>query len=362
MPKLKVLFVGSFLNKSKSGGVGGQMFACTSLVNSSLGEQIEWTLIDTTAESNLKIPFYKKLPKVLNRFIRFLYYIVFFKYDHILIFSSNGLSLLEKGSMAVIANKITNAKIIFAPRSGRLLNEINSKKIKFIKKVFKSSDKVICQGKSWKNIFLEKVNCDRKKYIVQKNWIPVENYSFNKNKNNDIIKILFLAWLDKDKGILDLIEAASYLRSKNIENFIFIIAGKGKDEIEFKEIVGRMKLEEYFEFKGWVIGEEKFKLFDENQIFVLPSYFEGMPNSLLESMASGLACIASNVGSIGDIIDGNNGNMFDRDKPKEFLYYLENLILNPKERIKMGLKANEYIKKNHSLKEALKNFEKNIFN
>ena len=42
--KKQVLFVGSFIESGKSGNVGGQMFACRSLINSEISEKVDWTL------------------------------------------------------------------------------------------------------------------------------------------------------------------------------------------------------------------------------------------------------------------------------------------------------------------------------
>ena len=49
--KKKVLFIGSFVDKANDGSVGGQMYACKSLIESNLTDQIEWILLDTTGKS-----------------------------------------------------------------------------------------------------------------------------------------------------------------------------------------------------------------------------------------------------------------------------------------------------------------------
>ena len=357
----KVLFVGSFLQKTATGGFGGQMFACTTLINSSLSNDIEWKKIDTTS-INLKISIFKRIFKALIRLCKFIFYILFNKFTHILIFSSNGLSFIEKGLMAIIASKFTKSKIIFAPRSGRLKNEINTSRIKFIKNVFKSSDVVICQGNSWFKLFSEKVIDNNKKFIVQKNWIDTKKYRPVFNKSKKIIEILFLGSLEKDKGIFDLLIAGNYLLLNGITNFRFNIAGKGKGELELIAKIKEMQLSNYFVFFGWVGGDEKLRLFDRSHIFVLPSYFEGMPNALLESMASGLACLASNIDSINDVILEKNGVTFDRNNDIDFSRNLQNLVLNEELRLELGLNARKYIEQEHSIKTAVNNFKNNILN
>ena len=48
--KRKILFVGSFKEKAKDGSVGGQMYACKSLINSDLSNHVDWILFDITGK------------------------------------------------------------------------------------------------------------------------------------------------------------------------------------------------------------------------------------------------------------------------------------------------------------------------
>lgn len=360
MTKKKVLFIGSFKSKSEAGGVGGQMYACNSLINSSVKDDFDWLLIDTTAESNLKIPMRKKLPCVFVRFAKFLYFLTFKKVDFIILFSSNGMSFMEKGTMAVIAKKISKAQVIFAPRSGRLQNELLGKRSKFGKKVFKNCDKVICQSSIWKDFFMQNIEANDSKFVVQKNWLEVANYSPEKSLSN-ISRILFMAWIERDKGIFDLIDAVELLVSSGYINFKLSIAGKGKDEEEAKEYLNSKNLSGYIEFKGWVLGNDKAELLKNSDIFVLPSYFEGLPNALLESMASGLACIATGVGAVPDVIkDGVNGQLIEKGNVHQLYNALCRLLDDEKFQCQLRENARDYVETEHSLDKAVINFRKNI--
>lgn len=353
---IRILFIGSFLQVDKSGGVGGQMYACNTLINSKLSENVEWIMLDSTAINNLHISFYWRLYKSFKRISKYFYFLTTKNVDAILIFSSHGFSFLEKGCMGIMG-KFLNKGVIYAPRSGWLINEINTKRNKFIQYVFEKSDFVICQSENWKKIFTNNFKkIPDEKYVIIKNWIDVNGYPSERVNIETEVIILFLGWVERAKGIFDLIEAARNL----VPVFPFIkfhIAGSGKDLQLAQSIVNELNLKEYFVFHGWVLNGEKYKLLQKSDIFVLPSYYEGLPNALIEAMASSLPCIATSVGAVNDIIeDGVNGNIIPSGDVTMLINKLKGLIESPALRRKMGEAARKEIINNHDINIALEKF------
>lgn len=365
MSNKKILFVGSFKTTAKDGGVGGQMFACKTIINSSISDSVDWTLIDTTSDSNIPAGFIKRLWKAIQRVLIFFYRIIFFRYDAVLIFVADGWSFWEKGLMALMAKSLSKAKVIIAPRSGYIIDNIvdKGKLSKFITYVFNKVDVVICQSLSWKNIFSECAPLNNtSKFVIIENMIDYKKYAvlpMSQKDTGEEITILFMAWVKRNKGIYEFIDAVKLLNNENL-NFKVIIAGKGEDsdaiikEIEEGGLINRIDV------KGWVLGDEKLKMLAESDIFALPTYFEGYPNSLMEAMASGKACIATKVGSIPDMIDHmETGMLIDKKNSQQLYEALKYLIKEKDARKAISINAREVVRERNSIESGVEKF-KNI--
>ena len=206
--KKNILFVGSFKNHGKDGTVGGQMFACNSLVNSGVSEYVNWILIDTTAKTNQKRSFLTRLIPAIIRITKSIYHILFSNVEIVMVFASSGYSFLEKGLIIKIG-WLLNKKTIIAPRSGFLIEDINNNN-KFknkVKNILNKSTYIICQGTFWKDFFKNEFSLSDDKLKIINNWISVDEYDPIKKRINSPVKILFLGWVTKNKGIYDLINA-----------------------------------------------------------------------------------------------------------------------------------------------------------
>ncbi len=361
--KAKVLFVGSFINKSKSGHVGGQMFACKTLLNSRISDAVDWYLIDTTASTNKKRSFTHRLRKSLLRLAKFQWALLTKKIDIVLLFTSHGFSFREKGTMLLMA-KFFGKKTILAPRSGLIKNDVDAsvKMRNFVSKVIKKTDRVICQGPSWKTYYSKlagEENMD--KFVVVHNWLDISPYlkdTSAKRKENAPVRIIYLGWINKNKGIFDLLEAIKQLKNERINGFVVDVAGNGDAFDEVAAIVENNGLSEIVDLKNWVMGAAKIDLLHSGDIYVLPSYREGYPNSLLEAMSCNLPPIATNVGAIPDVIqEGENGYLISPGDAAMLKNKLHILIQDKQKRIEVGAKAKATVLKNNSVERAVTTFE-----
>lgn len=360
MRKTKVLFVGSFKSQTKDGSLGGQMFACSTLINSSLSNEIDWLLIDSTADSNITAPIHVRALKAFKRTLTYFFQLIFSRVDKVLIFSASGTGFIEKGFMSLLA-KLFRKKVILAPRSGFILRDVDESGFMsfYVKMVTSRVDLVICQSKFWALFFKEYSGKSDDELPIIHNWIDTEKYNAVKiEADSYIINVLFMSWVDKNKGIFDLVNSAKTVCCQ-CDNVRFHIAGKGSAFDEIKEMLVQLQLEDKFVFHGWVNGDKKKELLASSQVYVLPSHFEGFPNSLVEAMASGLAVISSNVGSVKDILIHNeNGLVFDAGEVDQLSECLTTLVENKFLRIKIAQNGYQTVHSNNSIDSAVENFKK----
>jgi glycosyltransferase involved in cell wall biosynthesis len=121
------------------------------------------------------------------------------------------------------------------------------------------------------------------------------------------LKLVYVGRLVRAKGLFDVIEAATELRRRG-RDFTLSIAGRGSDQDELMAASGRAGLADHVRFLGNVFSAEKYRLWLDSDLFVLPSYMEGLPYSLLEAMAAGCVPITTPVAAIPDVMrDGEHG-------------------------------------------------------
>lgn len=134
------------------------------------------------------------------------------------------------------------------------------------------------------------------------NGVDTEEFKPKDRTLSDHLRILCVSRLIQRKGIRFLIDAFKTLKDDGVK-VTLTIAGEGNQEAELREITKAHGLEDSINFLGYVEHDELPKLYNQHDVFVLPSLNEGMSNSLLEALAQGLAIITTDTGGIKEIIN-----------------------------------------------------------
>ncbi len=181
----------------------------------------------------------------------------------------------------------------------------------WVRTILRNSARVVVLTQRWRDEVRKIVPTARTTVIANSVAIPIRLLPLRHPAQT----VLFLGWLQKEKGVLDLVRAiAPVLRS--VPEAVFVFAGTG-DVDSLSDLARSLGVEQAVRFPGWVDGARKDKLLREVDVFVLPSYYEGLPIGVLESMACGVPVVATAVGGIPDAIqDGVNGLLVEPGQPE----------------------------------------------
>jgi len=155
------------------------------------------------------------------------------------------------------------------------------------------------------------------------------------------VTILYVGWIIHQKGMIDLLDAATLLCKTHPEaKFRLVGPLFGKEEYWNNEITNR-GISSQVEFLGSFSDRKSLiNEFDTASIFVFPSHFEGFPVALLEAITMGLACVGTSIGGIPDILDhGRAGIVIPPHSPTELANALKYLLDKPDEVEKLSKHA-----------------------
>ncbi|MGI8922600.1 MAG: glycosyltransferase family 4 protein [Fimbriimonadales bacterium] len=154
-------------------------------------------------------------------------------------------------------------------------------------------------------------------------------------QGRDTVTFVFLGEMGTRKGAFDLAEAFLRVSSERPQARL-AMAGNGDVERVRHMVAGNGAATIY----GWIDAAERDRLLRSADVFVLPSFDEGLPMSMLEALGHALPPIVTPVGGIPEVIvDGRNGLMVAPGKVDEIAAAMIRLIDNPEERAAIGKAA-----------------------
>lgn len=175
------------------------------------------------------------------------------------------------------------------------------------------------------------------------------------------ISILYVGWIIEDKGIVDLLDAvasaASSLQGKARIRLVGPLFGR---EAHWQREIDRRGIGALVEIVGPVTSRADMpRVYRDADIFVFPSHYEGFPVALLEAIAAGLPCIATNVGGVADILDqGRAGIVIPPHSPELLSAALQSLVSEPHTRKRLGEAAARHARVAFSREACIDSYER----
>jgi len=240
----------------------------------------------------------------------------------------------------------------------KIINSINNKLDTYY---FLKSDKIIVLSPLQRTEFL-KIHNDTPKLTLIPNGINTRKFKplklSEKTKLRNVLNItknhivlLFVGAIENRKGISVINRIIKRLNETSINNLTFLFVGEYNSHMESSELLANITQQSQnmikinVRFTGHVHNVNEYMMVSD--IFLFPSFSEGLPNAVLEAMASGLPVIMNEILGISDSIIRNkiDGFIVSNNDVDTYIKIIIRLIKNSDLRSKVQLAARRKIEK-----------------
>lgn len=195
-----------------------------------------------------------------------------------------------------------------------------------------SADRILCYSETDKQR-LRKRGIDTQVSVIH-NGIDCEKFVPKEVDTGEGLQVLFVGRLKPGKGVDNLLVAFEDVVKESPE-VILKIVGDGALKDDLVELAKEKGINSSVEFTGRIPNDEMPQIYSESDVFVLPSKNEGLPRTILESMACELPVIVSDLNQLIPVVDGA-GIVFQRNDLEELSSSIEYLLNREDRRHHLG--------------------------
>lgn len=226
------------------------------------------------------------------------------------------------------------------------------------REIYSSFNKILFVSDSSKSGFNIMYPELKEKAEVLRNIMPVDEIKTkSKVRSTRLVRIVTIGRLESEKGYERILKVGKMLAEEGM-NFRWKIVGDGWLRNHLKSMIVEYNLENYFEIIGYRSNPYPFII--ESDLFALLSYYEGLPNTIYESLILGTPVIATRVGGIPEQIDHEVTGWLVNNSEKEIFNGLMYLLLNEEKIDEMKQNLTNYEYDNKAIISTMRNvFENN---
>lgn len=311
-------------------------------------DDIDIIYSDTWKEGNLS----ERLKVTIVSLLKLIKYMLVGNIDIVHIHMAQDGSFYRK-SLIILIGTLFRKNILLHMHASQFdkfyLNSNNMVK-SYIRFILKLPNKIIVLSQQWEEFYRKITNNE---IVIVNNAVLVDKYKYNNGGN----VISFMGRLCERKGIYDVLKIADKILEEH-KGFKLYLCGDGDIE-KVRDIIAKKGLSNRIIVTGWINDNDKDKILKNSIINILPSYNEGMPMAILETMAKGIPNISTNIGGIPNVIKNyDNGILISPGNTDELFKSLNYLLSNKKMRTDMSIKAYETIKDKFSIESYNNEFVK----
>ncbi|MBV9010308.1 MAG: glycosyltransferase [Verrucomicrobia bacterium] len=212
---------------------------------------------------------------------------------------------------------------------------------------------------------LAAIGCEESRIVVQRTGIPLEEFAFRQRTApaDGQWRLLQACRLIEKKGLATTLRAFAQFR-RNFPGATLTIAGDGPLRSELEELARELQLGDAVRFTGFISQAELRDLLYSSHAFFHPSETgsdgnqEGVPNSILEAMASGLPVFATRHGGIPEVVEnGRTGFLVSERDFTSLAQRLIEAVSNPEELFALGRMGSEAVAREFDQREQTRRLE-----
>lgn len=194
-----------------------------------------------------------------------------------------------------------------------------------------------------------------RKVFILTNPVDINNLKNTNGYKREKNRLLYMGWYIKEKGVFELVDAVYLLFQKNIEVYLDFYGTKQIEEL--KAYVKKAKLNKYISVNGWITGKDKLQALHTCTMLILPSHSEGVPNIVLEGMATKTPIVATAVGGLKEMLkDYENAFIVQTRNPNHLSVKIIECLQDESLRQKVAENAYHYVLEKHDIQLIKKTF------
>lgn len=335
--KLNVVMIGA--DRSVHGGVSAVV---NNYYKAGLDKKVNLQYIGTMVDGSK----FRKLLRAFSSYLRFL--VALLQMDILHVNMAADASFYRK-KIFIDTAAFFHKKILIHEHGGDFQSfyyeKNNENGRRLIRKTLNKAQVFVVLSQEWAEFFKPIVN--KEKIIILENAVlipPTPKTSYDDHN------LLFLGRLCNEKGISELLDAVSIV-SQKYPNIRLYLGGIWEDNnLKKKAVI----LKKHVKYLGWIDDKKKERCMEKCSIFVLPTYFEGQPISLLEAMAKGMAVVSTEVGGIPQIVtSGRDGILIPPKDTQALAKSICELLDDTDTKKQLGINARARVTQSYNIRERV---------
>ncbi len=244
---------------------------------------------------------------------------------------AHGIKLVIWGGISASFRKIPFFALItglgFAFQGTSFKRRLLTKLVSFLYKfALRSSKGVIFQNEDNRDLFIEKgIVPFSKTHLVNGSGVDINKFAFTERPKT-FVSFLLISRLLGEKGLREYAAAAKIVKEK-FPDVKFVIVGAEDASLDAISIEEVNSWSSYVEYNGSTDDVRPY--IDKCNVYVLPSYHEGLPRSTIEAMSMGCPILTTNASGCKEtVVEGVNGYMVQIGSSEELaqkmIWFIEN--------------------------------------